>query len=66
MDKILRNRLHDIVLDLTGQSENSEVLNKIYDSVPDTLKSLGEQYGYDDSDFRSNLWDHLENQLKSK
>jgi hypothetical protein len=50
---------HDAVLDATGKDHTKEELEKLYEKLPDKLKSLAVQWGMSDTVFRDRVFAHL-------
>lgn len=57
--------LHDVVLGVTGYGYNNEELQTLWDGLPEDIKGTAIQWGTNDTVFRDNMYEYLENKLKN-
>jgi hypothetical protein len=56
--------LHDVVLEVTDYEYSNEELQTVWDNLPEDIKGTAIQWGTNDTVFRDNMYEHLENKLK--
>ena len=56
--------LHDVVLEVTDYEYSNEELQTVWDTLPEDIKGTAIQWGTNDTVFRDNMYEHLENKLK--
>jgi len=56
--------LHDIVFEVTGYEYTNEELQTVWDNLPEHIQATAIQWGTNDTVFRDNMYEHLENKLK--
>jgi hypothetical protein len=56
--------LHDVVLGVTGYEYTNEELQTVWDNLPEDIQGTAIQWGTNDTVFRDNMYEHLENKLK--
>lgn len=55
---------HDVVLDATHRDASFEEAKAIFDSLPDYIKKIGYEWGFDDTVFCDKAYVYLENLIK--
>ena len=61
-DKNDWNHFHDVVMESNGGNRSKKELEIIYESLPEDLKELAEEYGMNDTCFRDNTITYLREQ----
>lgn len=56
--------IHGVVLSVTGHSFTNDQLQTIWDNLPEDIKGTAIEWGCDDTVFRDNLYEHLEEEVK--
>ena len=56
--------LRDVVFEVTGYEYTNEELQTVWDNLPEDIKGTAIQWGTNDTVFRDNMYEHLENKLK--
>lgn len=59
------DHLHDCWFHVYNTKPTREQLEKMFDSLPDRLQILAEEWGCNDTVFRDDLIEHLQNNLKT-
>lgn len=54
------NALHDVIFSVKGYKPTDEEIQKIWDSLPEYLQGEAIQWGCNDTVFRDNLYEWLE------
>ena len=56
MDQDLKDSIHDILLDLTGNVPSETIIINAINSIPSWLLSTGREWGYWDTVFREDAY----------
>ena len=57
--------LHDVILGATGYGFNEVELQSIWDKLPEDLVGLALHWGIDDSVFRDDLYEYIQEEIKT-
>jgi len=54
---------HDVVLDAIGKDLDKDILLKIYETLPESIRCTAEQWGLSDTVFRDEAYEWIENNV---
>ena len=57
--------LHDVILGATGYGFNNTELQSIWDKLPDHIKATAIEWGTNDTVFRDNLYEYIQEEIKT-
>lgn len=55
--------IHDVVLEVTGYEYSNEELQTIWDALPEYVQGIAISWGCNDTVFRDNLYEYLEEKM---
>lgn len=56
------DRLHDVIVDLTGESKDYDELAIMINELPNHIKLMIEEYGMNDTEVRETIRSHYANE----
>lgn len=57
MNKCAENTIHDVLYEITGASHNSRSCLNVYCTMPESIRSMGEEWGWSDTEVREAIAD---------